>query len=500
MADEKPWLKNAPIIQPLNPFEGRSKAIPASPVPEQFGDTLVSPADMERINAPPTEGGTWRNWVDPSIQQSPNAGNIVPLSNEPGAGLRLAIPNAVRGLFTEGPQLNEQGKLVVPGATINPNTGALGVTPEAATAGQLIQPNRLAFGGMQPSFVPPGTLDRRADLTGVNPLNPGVATRAAGREQFRAMQGEPPPSGAPTGAPPPGVTLAEAAPAATTATTEAMPDLATAAGAKRVADYYYKKADELGGTLTPQFTNRFIDDITKNLPQTEIGRAVAGESETAALVRRLESQRDKPMTLQGLQEADEGITALITKEYGPTGLTKDGLKLQEIQRNLRRQVLDAGEGDMQGSPAGFDALNSGRQAWAAAMKLRDLEAIRDRASRTEQPSTSIRTQVRTLLGDARKSRGYTPEEIASLEDAAQRGVLGGAFHIAGGRLMPMMAAAAGFGTGGVLGAIANAAIAGPVGTGARNVATALQERRLGRVADIVSRRVPVPNELLGPGP
>jgi hypothetical protein len=278
-----------------------------------------------------------------------------------------------------------------------------------------------------------------------------------------------------------------------------LPDLATSAGAKRVANYYYKKAEEEGGILTPQFTDRFIDNVNKNLPQTEMGRAVAGESEAAALAKRLQDQRGKPMTLQALQEADEGITGLITKEWGPKGISKDGLRLQETQRGLRDQIMSAGEGDIEGGAAGFDALSKGRRAWSASMLLRDLEAIQERASRTEQPSTSIRTQVRTLLGNASKARWYSPEEIAALEDAAQRGVLGGAFHVAGSRLVPMLAGTIGFSTSGPIGALIQGGAAGLVSAGARSVATRLQEGRLGRVSDIVSRRVPVPpRNALGP--
>jgi hypothetical protein len=77
-----------------------------------------------------------------------------------------------------------------------------------------------------------------------------------------------------------------------------------------------------------------------------------------------------------------------------------------------------------GGADGFDALRTGRQAWAAAMKLRDLEAIQQRAEMTEQPSSSIRTQIRTILGNAKKSRGYTDEELAALRDAADHGALG----------------------------------------------------------------------------
>ena len=287
-----------------------------------------------------------------------------------------------------------------------------------------------------------------------------------------------------------GVTEPEAGAAPPPIAAPVPPDPRTAAGAKEIAGSYYRLADERGGTLTPQFTDRFVDNVTKTLPQTEAGRVVAGESETAALAKRLEDLRGKGTTLQGAQEIDEGLTGLIDKQWSPTGMSKEGLRLAEIQRGFRDQIMNAAEGDIQGGAAGFEALRSGRQAWSQAMKLRDLEAIQRRAEMTEQPSTSIRTQVRTLLGNAKKSRGYSPAEIAALEDAAQRGALGGAMHVFGSRLVPIVAGAFGLSSGGLGGLLLGAPAALAVSGGARSVATGLQARRLGRAADVVSRSVP----------
>jgi len=470
--EDKPWL-DAPIIR------AAPEAAPQAAPPEYY-------RGAGRGRPRPPETSHLDEYVDTSVQQSPNAGAVLPLSNEPGRGLRLALPNTVRGLFTEGPQLNDQGQLVVPGATINPNTGNLGVTPEAQAAGSLFPastPNVLMAGAGR-RFVAPGTLDRRVELSPefrANPTSAELPTRPAGPSSPTGL--EPPPVSAVPAAGPP-------------------PNLKTSAGAKEVANYFYKQADEAGGVFTPQFTDSFIDGVTKNLPQTEAGRAVAGQSETAALAERLQALRGKNMTLEAMQEADEGLTSLISKEWGPQGISKDGVKLQQIQRDLRDRAMNAAEGDIEGGTAGVDALRNGRKAWSASMLLRDLEAIQERASRTEQPSTSIRTQVRTLLGNANKTRWYSPEEVAALEDAAQRGVLGGAFHVAGSRLVPMLAAVAGLGTSGPLGALIQGGAAGVLSAGARNIATTLQEGRLGKVADLVSRRVPSlpPNRMMGPGP
>ena len=505
MASDKSWLDDAPIIR-------AAPSVSAEQTTDEMVDvagegTMAVPKSQTRP-PPITSLEDARDIIQRGdmaalqyLKPAPDESAITSAAKKAamvgvhGGATLLQMPiNALLGL-TQGPRI-ENGQINVPALRMNPDTGAPQLTPEAqTTVGLAATPLRFGPRGPVPS---PGTFNRDTSVTGINSVDPAVVTRAEGRTAFRGAQGEPPAATSQTGEfiPPTSRTPTQTIPA------EPLPDLATSAGAKRVANYYYRQADEVGGTLTPQFTDRFIDSVDKNLPQTEMGRAVAGESEAAALARRLQDQRGKPMTLQALQEADEGITALISKEWGPKGISKDGVKLQEVQRGLRDQIMSAGQGDIEGGATGFEALANGRRAWSAAMLLRDLEAIQERASRTEQPSTSIRTQVRTLLGNATKARWYSPEEVAALEDAAQRGVLGGAFHVAGSRLVPLAAAAAGLGTSGPIGALIQGGAAGVLSAGARNIATTLQERRLGRVADIVSRRVPTPppNALLGPGP
>ncbi len=268
----------------------------------------------------------------------------------------------------------------------------------------------------------------------------------------------------------------------------------TSAEAKQVASQYYTAADNAGGTLTPQFTNKFIDSVGSVAPQTEAGAAVTGTNAVTSLVDRLQTLRDKPMTLQAAQEVDEGLSNLIDKEYGVTGLSKDGKKLLDIQGTLRDQINNAGAGDTTGGTAGFDALNTARQAWSQAMKMGDLERIQARAAPTDNPATSIRTQVRNLITNQAKSRGYTPDEIDALTDAANRGTLGGLLHVFGSRLVPIAAGAAGL-SHGPWGMLIGAG-ASHVGTGyLRDWATNIQQNRLSNAIGVVGQGVPPP-----PGP
>jgi hypothetical protein len=159
-------------------------------------------------------------------------------------------------------------------------------------------------------------------------------------------------------------------------------------------------------------------------------------------------------------------------------------------------IENAGPGDVTGGDAGFDALAPARKAWAQSRKLDDLERIQQRAELTDNPATSIRTQIRTLITNRTKARGYSPEEIAALKDAAERGMVGGALHVFGSRLLPLVAGGIGLSHGPVSAAI-HAAVAHPVASALRAGATGIATRRLNRAAQTIGEGVP-PNPLAPP--
>jgi hypothetical protein len=266
----------------------------------------------------------------------------------------------------------------------------------------------------------------------------------------------------------------------------------TAADAKDVAKTHYDYADSVGGTLTPQFTNKFIDSVAAAAPQTEAGAAVSGKSAVADLTERLQSLRGKPMTLQAVQEVDEGLSGLIDKEYGTKGLSKEGKHLLDVQADFRNMIEDAGAGDITGDASGFDALKSGRQAWSQARKMDDVERMWQRANGTDNPTTDFRRQVRVLLDNRARSRGYTATEKASLWDAASRGVIGGTLHVFGSRLIPWAAGIAETKSGGLGSGLLAAGVAHAGTTAIRGAGNWLQQRRINRTMEGLGASVPPP--------
>jgi hypothetical protein len=263
----------------------------------------------------------------------------------------------------------------------------------------------------------------------------------------------------------------------------------TSVGAKKIASAYYHKADQVSGTLNPTFANKFLGEAESIAPQTPEGQMVTGDSAITTLVDRLQGLRDQPISLQGAQEIDEGLGNLIDREFGVKGLTKEGKNLLDLQTTFRNMIMDAKPEDVDGGMQGFEALKQGRAAWSQAMKLMDLERIQERATLTDNPATSIRSGIRVLLSNPSRIRGYSPEEVTALKDAANRGVMGSLLHVFGGRLIPMGIAAHGAATlNPVSLAIAGAA---HVGTGMlRNAATNLQSGRLDNAMHVIGGGVP----------
>jgi hypothetical protein len=131
-----------------------------------------------------TPGDNMRSWLAPA--PGTTYADVLPLAKDDKTGaIRLAMPNLLRapliGLTSEGPQLDPSGKLVVPGATLDPVTGTAGVSPEAGSVAALAA-SPLRFSGANPlQYAAPGTLDRPTPLPGVAPVSPEAAARAAER-------------------------------------------------------------------------------------------------------------------------------------------------------------------------------------------------------------------------------------------------------------------------------------------------------------------------------
>ncbi len=267
----------------------------------------------------------------------------------------------------------------------------------------------------------------------------------------------------------------------------------TSAGAKQIANVLYQRADQVGGQLAPAVRGAFLDRGQGLAAEpADVTLARGGPSPVAAFADRLEETRGQPMSLASAQGIDQQLGDLIDGEFKNGHLSSTGKTFLDLQTALRDQIRNAGPDDTVGGTGGFDALNDARTAWAQAAKMGDLERIQTRANLTDNPATGIKSGIRTLLSNPARARGYSPDEIQALKAAGERGVLGGALHVFGSRLAPLVAGGIGFGAEGPVSAAAAALASHAGSTMMRNAATALQSRRINNAMNVLGSKVPRP--------
>lgn len=313
------------------------------------------------------------------------------------------------------------------------------------------------------------------DAAGVAQLNNLKAQADDLRASLGVVAKEPPPTvaaAASGGVEPPVVGAAAVAPKEAPAipqTSEEMGKLANAS---------YKAAEDAGGTISPQGTNKLVSIAEEVSQQSKEGAYINGTNPAIEMAQRYKSLKDKPLTLPLAQELDEGLSNTIEKMSTLGKPDKEALPLLKIQATLRDLMHNPAEGDVAGSKAGFDALAQGRQYWMQMMKMRDLERIQANAALMDVPATSIRSGVRAILKSPAKLKYYSPSEISDLKKAAKAGILGEALRGIGSRLTQYAAGGAGFAAGGPISGMAAGAAAHFVSGAARDAAETLQASRL----------------------
>lgn len=257
--------------------------------------------------------------------------------------------------------------------------------------------------------------------------------------------------------------------------------ISTADDVAALANQAYQKADQVGGTLSSQLTDDFLNRVGGLKPKSVAGQTVPIDGKFREVVDFVDNLRGKDLSLQDAQTLDEYLGDAIDSFTEMGRVNKTGQKLLTMQRELRNVIEGAQPGQISGGTAGFEALKEGRQLWAAQMKLRDIEKIISRAENMQNPAQSIKTGFNTLLHNAKKTRGYTKEELKLIEKAANTGVFTDILQTVGSRLNPIITGAAGGG----LGATAAATAAS---TAARSAATKMQVNKALNVAREVSKR------------
>lgn len=248
---------------------------------------------------------------------------------------------------------------------------------------------------------------------------------------------------------------------------------------RQQASNLYSKADQTGGILKPQTTDKFLNEAMSRVsPKTRAGQLLSGEGPADKVIAKLQGIKGRTLSLAEAQEVDEFLGNSIDDLTELGKPTKEGLKLIKIQDALRQTISGASANDIVGTKEGFKALNDGRKAWSQYNKMRDVERIISRAQNMEQPVTALKNGFNGLLNNPNRMRGFNAQERAAIAKAAKVGAITDILKTMGSRLNPVIttgvlsgggAMAAGL-PGGALGLAASYGAS----TGARAAANALQ--------------------------
>lgn len=242
----------------------------------------------------------------------------------------------------------------------------------------------------------------------------------------------------------------------------------------------YDKFTQSGGIYSDKLTNEIAD-----LADAAKSQGIAGSTKKAddALNEALDfyaSLRGKKLSPTDLQKLDQSFADDIAR-FNKAGEFNFGRILNNLKYEMRDRAFDpvkAANYIESGSAGSVEALKEANRLYAQSYKAADIEKILAKAKGTENPQTSIRTNLKNLLANDKKMKNYSPQERAILEEALKRGATGGLVKLLGGRLTSTIAGGMAGTPMGLAGTIGGAVAGKAAGGVAADVAGEIQANRL----------------------
>ena len=248
----------------------------------------------------------------------------------------------------------------------------------------------------------------------------------------------------------------------------------SASALRKLANKSYTEAEEKGGIFKSKVINKILDEVDKLKPTSKVAKTLKSDSPINIVSKDLEKFRDQNLNLDDMQVLDEYLGEIIDDVTELGIVKKKGYPIVKLQTKLRDILDKTGKDDIVGGSEGFEALKRGRNLWSRSSKLRDVEAIINRAALSPNEATAIKTGFRTLATNPNKLRGFTPQEQKLIKDAAKSGIVSDTLRTLGSRLLPIGTAVSGGGIGATVGAKAASDIS-------RSAAARVQASRASKV-------------------
>lgn len=430
------------------------------------GGSSITPEWQEKMNAAPGPFG-WvnRNIVNPALNTAGGAVRAV------GAGVGATV-----GELADAAGVPELGRDI--------NLGAPAVAPLVMAAGPLRGPALTAAPKAEPLSVPPSVVTPDALATAEARANARAATIPPGTPRPTAPvdTGIPGPISPPAGYQPP------------------FNAATTAAEAFGQAKKLYATADATGGQIASNANDRFVTQLAKDHPpDPQVQKFNRGPTLVDQTVTDFNNaMQGQNLSLQTFQGIDKAIGDRIGEALN-AGNKEQASALMDMRDSLRSHVENATQSDVVGGNAtGFQALSDARQAWSTAVRMQDIERMRQRAldagATGGNTAQSFKSQVRSFLANDKNTRGWSDAELSALRSAANTGTWDEIYRTLGSRLVPIAATA----TGGIAGGIASGAAQAAVSSLMRD---AMANRTLNRVSGLlgtIGRGMPQAQGVPGP--
>lgn len=256
----------------------------------------------------------------------------------------------------------------------------------------------------------------------------------------------------------------------------------------------YDQAYQTGAAIKPKFVGTLLDDIYSAItPKTNVDEAFAGANPAVKAIEKLNVFRNKPMPIDELHSLEKNLGALAEENViGATGkLSAIGNQYKTAQRIVRKTIENMADKDVIGGKKGFELIKQANDKWSRSGRLGKIENISTSAKLTEQPSTSIRNQLRTILSNPNKIKNYTKPEVEAMKKAAEMDITSAGLRLIGSRLPATFAAGGTAFTGFNPAAIAGTAALAGGSALARAGANARQFSKLEELSRLIAGQTPL---------
>jgi hypothetical protein len=199
-----------------------------------------------------------------------------------------------------------------------------------------------------------------------------------------------------------------------------------AAEIKQQASSLYKQIDDAGIIIKADPFNQFVNNV-----KSTIGSKVreARNPKIVDVFRELDESRDAPITLQKMQDLRESISKIkMSSDKSDRMFAGDIVKeLDDFVENLDASKLIA---PAQADLEAIKLVPQARNLWKQARKSELLDDIYRKAGIKATDSfddvevvKKLRAEFKNLATSKDKLRGFTPEEVKAIENAAKGGKL-----------------------------------------------------------------------------